>query len=132
MISPCGVCNSQDPKYKCSICFLPYCSVPCYATHKDSENCKRPEKHELDDSTNEKNEEATRYFSEDMIPPDTLKKLDESKKLKNLLKDVDLRQMLLAVDNADDAGSAMSKAMKHPIFVEFADECLKIVKDTES
>lgn len=51
----------------------------------------------------------------------------ESEKLKNLLKNNDLQKLLKTVDNADDAAKAVAKAMKDPSFVEFADECLKIV-----
>ncbi|EME48550.1 hypothetical protein DOTSEDRAFT_118716 [Dothistroma septosporum NZE10] len=34
MAPTCGVCNEQDSKYKCPICELRYCSIPCYKTHK--------------------------------------------------------------------------------------------------
>ncbi|CZR53213.1 uncharacterized protein PAC_03091 [Phialocephala subalpina] len=30
----CGVCNENDGKYKCSRCYLPYCSVTCSKQHK--------------------------------------------------------------------------------------------------
>lgn len=49
------------------------CSVPCYANHKGSENCKRPEISTSDDT--KENEEAKRYFSEDTIESDKLKQL---------------------------------------------------------
>ncbi|CAL3972491.1 hypothetical protein PZA11_004402 [Diplocarpon coronariae] len=30
----CSVCNQNKPKYKCSRCYLPYCSVACSTLHK--------------------------------------------------------------------------------------------------
>ncbi|KAH6682940.1 hypothetical protein B0J14DRAFT_467844 [Halenospora varia] len=30
----CGVCNEKDSRYKCSRCYLPYCSIACSSTHK--------------------------------------------------------------------------------------------------
>lgn len=32
----CGVCKINTPKYKCSRCYLPYCSVACNKTHRDN------------------------------------------------------------------------------------------------
>lgn len=39
--------------------------------------------------------------------------------------------MLVAIDNAPNPGSAMQQAMLEPIFVEFADECLKVIEPVE-
>ncbi|KAF2768190.1 hypothetical protein EJ03DRAFT_274785 [Teratosphaeria nubilosa] len=30
----CGVCQTNDSKYKCPICVLRYCSLDCYRSHK--------------------------------------------------------------------------------------------------
>ncbi|KAG9229603.1 hypothetical protein BJ875DRAFT_387012 [Amylocarpus encephaloides] len=30
----CGVCEAEESKYKCSACYLPYCSIPCVKIHK--------------------------------------------------------------------------------------------------
>ncbi|CAG8971225.1 hypothetical protein HYALB_00001389 [Hymenoscyphus albidus] len=30
----CGVCHEMEGKYKCPLCFLPYCSVACSKIHK--------------------------------------------------------------------------------------------------
>ncbi|PHH66637.1 hypothetical protein CDD81_6474 [Ophiocordyceps australis] len=32
----CGVCNINSFKYKCSRCYLPYCSVACNKTHQEN------------------------------------------------------------------------------------------------
>ncbi|SMQ46666.1 unnamed protein product [Zymoseptoria tritici ST99CH_3D7] len=31
----CGVCQTADSKYKCPVCELRYCSIPCYKLHKE-------------------------------------------------------------------------------------------------
>ncbi|KAK5116374.1 hypothetical protein LTR62_007921 [Meristemomyces frigidus] len=35
-IPECGVCHEQASKYKCPICELRYCSLPCYKSHSTS------------------------------------------------------------------------------------------------
>lgn len=43
--------------------------------------------------------------------------------------------MLSAIDSSSNPAAAMQHAMLEPIFVEFADECLKViepVKDSEN
>nr|CAD7439871.1 unnamed protein product [Timema bartmani] len=52
----------------------------------------------------------------------------ESEGLREVLKNANVRDMLVAIDNAPDPGKAIHAAMLEPIFVEFADECLKIVQ----
>ena len=37
-----------------------------------------------------------------------------------------LRQLLIELDQSEDPGSLLIKAMEIPIFTEFADECLRI------
>ncbi|KAI9144312.1 hypothetical protein BKA69DRAFT_1056879 [Paraphysoderma sedebokerense] len=37
----CKVCETQQSKYKCSTCYIPYCSLQCYKTHKEIP-CKKP------------------------------------------------------------------------------------------
>ncbi|KAH8590273.1 hypothetical protein B0O99DRAFT_308673 [Bisporella sp. PMI_857] len=33
-VALCGVCSAKESKYKCSRCYLPYCSVACHTIHK--------------------------------------------------------------------------------------------------
>lgn len=47
--------------------------------------------------------------------------------LKKLLHNKHLRDLLLVIDKADNAEEIMQKAMQEPLFVEFADACLKVV-----
>ncbi|RDL39277.1 uncharacterized protein BP5553_03617 [Venustampulla echinocandica] len=38
----CGVCNDRESKYKCSRCYLPYCSVACSTVHKTTHPADEP------------------------------------------------------------------------------------------
>lgn len=48
--------------------------------------------------------------------------------LKNLLYNPHLRNLLTEIDTAPNAWKAIRAAMQEPLFLEFADECLKIVE----
>jgi hypothetical protein len=56
---------------------------------------------------------------------------EHNQELKNLLCNRHLRDMLLAIDKSTNPSTAMQQAMLEPIFVEFADECLKVVEPGE-
>merc|ERR1711977_816353 len=38
----CGVCNENEYKYKCSRCYLPYCSIACSTIHKATHPAEEP------------------------------------------------------------------------------------------
>ncbi|PVH84605.1 hypothetical protein DL98DRAFT_584680 [Cadophora sp. DSE1049] len=38
----CGVCNEKECKYKCSRCYLPYCSIACSTIHKATHPAEEP------------------------------------------------------------------------------------------
>lgn len=54
--------------------------------------------------------------------------LGNSEPLRRLLYNPHLRQLLQQIDVAPNAWKAMRAAMQEPLFVEFADECLKVVE----
>ncbi|KAG5263997.1 hypothetical protein AALO_G00270990 [Alosa alosa] len=137
----CSVCSGQVPKYRCPTCLVRYCSLNCFKTHKDS--CE-PVK--LKESTCDQNQSHTAAREpwtpgdlldedgqNDMVPADILQKLGESENLKDLLRNPHLRQLLVAVDTAGNKVDVMKTAMQEPLFVEFADQCLRTVEpnDTE-
>ncbi|NWW78786.1 ZNHI3 protein, partial [Climacteris rufus] len=68
---------------------------------------------------------------QDRVPLQKLKLLGESEELKDLLLNPHLRQLLLTIDQAEDKSSLMRKFMQEPLFVEFADCCLRIVEPPE-
>lgn len=55
--------------------------------------------------------------------------LDSNKEIQSILQNPHVRDILLEIDKSKDAAAIMEKAMKEPIFVEFADACLKTVED---
>ncbi|NWV89283.1 ZNHI3 protein, partial [Machaerirhynchus nigripectus] len=67
----------------------------------------------------------------DRVPLQKLKLLGESEELRDLLLNPHLRQLLLTIDQAQDKSSLMRKFMQEPLFVEFADCCLRIVEPPE-
>lgn len=42
-----------------------------------------------------------------------------------------LRQLLVTVDQTEDKSAFMKKYMQEPLFLEFADHCLRIVEPPE-
>ena len=55
----------------------------------------------------------------------------QSEELKDLLRNPHLRQLIQEIDAADSKGDAMKAAMQEPLFVEFSDQCLKVVENNE-
>nr|XP_013810454.1 PREDICTED: zinc finger HIT domain-containing protein 3 [Apteryx mantelli mantelli] len=68
---------------------------------------------------------------QDRVPLQKLKLLGESEELRGLLLNPHLRQLLLTIDQAEEKNSLMKKYMQEPLFVEFADCCLRIVEPPE-
>lgn len=68
---------------------------------------------------------------QDRVPLQKLKLLGESEELRGLLLNPHLRQLLLTIDEAEEKSSLMKKYMQEPLFVEFADCCLRIVEPPE-
>ncbi|XP_074701495.1 zinc finger HIT domain-containing protein 3 isoform X2 [Strix aluco] len=117
---PCGVCGAAGAaKYRCPRCAAAYCSVPCCRTHR--ERCT-PEP---------KQERAAAGQAFPGGPERGGQRAGESEELRDLLLNPHLRQLLLTVDQAEDKSSLMKKYMQEPLFVEFADCCLRIVEPPE-
>ncbi|KAK7925679.1 hypothetical protein WMY93_007989 [Mugilogobius chulae] len=91
-----------------------YCSLVCYKKHKDQWT--------VDDFLHEDD-------IIDKVPVDRLQLLGQSKELRDLLLNPHLRQLLRSIDNGESKDQAMKAAMQEPLFVEFSDCCLKIVKE---
>nr|CAD7598904.1 unnamed protein product [Timema genevievae] len=104
------------------------CSVVCWKSHKSGSCQESPEENITGMGSEEIAPPSYRYETEDTVPMHKLKLLEESEGLREVLKNANIRDMLVAIDNAPDPGKAIHAAMLEPIFVEFADECLKIVQ----
>jgi hypothetical protein len=51
--------------------------------------------------------------------------------MQQILQNPHLQELLVSVDRSPNAERAMQLAMQEPLFVEFADECLKIIEPIE-
>ncbi|KAL8199147.1 UNVERIFIED_CONTAM: hypothetical protein K2H54_035496 [Gekko kuhli] len=147
----CSVCAEGSPepaKYRCPSCRARYCSVPCYKKHKEQciskvDPVPQPASTEVltgvqrEKSLNDEvspwslGDILTEDEEEDKVPLQSLHRLKDSEELRGLLLNPHLRQLLLTVDQAADKSSLMRKSMQEPLFVEFADCCLRIVEPPE-
>lgn len=132
----CSVCSERTPKYRCPACKIRYCSLGCYKKHKDTclpvdkpapsnpetETAVSTESWSVDDLLHE--DDIT-----DKVPLQRLQMLGQSKELKDLLCNPHLRQLLCSIDGAERKEDAMKSAMQEPLFMEFSDQCLKIVEN---
>lgn len=67
----------------------------------------------------------------DTVPIEKLEKLKDSEHLKNLLANPHLRRFIREVHSSRNPSNAMKVAMQEPLFVEFSDECMKIVDPSD-
>ncbi|XP_051014142.1 zinc finger HIT domain-containing protein 3 isoform X2 [Acomys russatus] len=109
----CVICL-EKPKYRCPTCRVPYCSVTCFKKHKDDDAS-------VADFLNSDEEE-------DRVSLQNLKNLGESATLRSLLLNPHLRQLMVNLDQGDNKAKLMRACMQEPLFVEFADCCLRIVE----
>jgi len=133
--APCQVCEETAAKYKCPTCVVPYCSVNCFRSHRD--HCIPPVvESAVDQGENSgggNNDAAAeyRFKTADTVPKEKLDLLGKSETLKNLLRNPHLQNFLKTIDSSDNPPRLMRKAMYEPLFVEFVDECLKVVDPSQ-
>ncbi|ERE68600.1 zinc finger HIT domain-containing protein 3 [Cricetulus griseus] len=68
---------------------------------------------------------------EDRVSLQNLKSLGESATLRSLLLNPHLRQLMVNLDQGDNKAKLMKACMQEPLFVEFADCCLRIVEPSQ-
>ncbi|KAJ2949192.1 hypothetical protein O0L34_g6135 [Tuta absoluta] len=120
----CAECG-QSSKYKCPICRQPYCSVPCCQKHKQKPCSAPPIQHKDDPPETKTNFE---FPSDDTVPLDKLKLLEQSSEVKQCLENPHVRKILQILDNSAHPDQLMQDYMVEPIFTEFVDACLKVVQ----
>ncbi|XP_035896739.1 zinc finger HIT domain-containing protein 3-like [Anopheles stephensi] len=137
MFAACEICNEKERKYKCKTCSLHYCSVVCYKKHQE-QPCEPPASADAVPGGPEALIREDRvpkkiilFSTIDTVPVEKLELLGQSEHLKNMLYNPHLRQLLTEIDNARDGMNAVKVAMMEPLFVEFADECLRLVEPEE-
>jgi hypothetical protein len=52
--------------------------------------------------------------------------------MQQILQNPHLRELLVSVDSSPNPERAMQLAMQEPLFVEFADECLRVIEPIEN
>jgi hypothetical protein len=55
-----------------------------------------------------------------------------SEVLKQILQNPHLQELLVSVDNSPNPEYALQLAMQEPLFVEFADECLRVIEPMQT
>ncbi|XP_038109409.1 zinc finger HIT domain-containing protein 3 [Culex quinquefasciatus] len=125
----CAICNENQKKYKCKTCEVPYCSLACYKSHQETP-CEAPPKTDSPLIQEDRNQPQRTYLytTVDTVDPAMLEQLRHSDPLKDLLYNPHLRRLLQEIDAAPDAMKAVRVAMMEPLFVEFADQCLRVVE----
>ncbi|KFM74326.1 hypothetical protein X975_08217, partial [Stegodyphus mimosarum] len=99
----CEICEKSIPRYKCPVCFIKFCCVECYKSHKESGQCvKKEDKSDL--KLVAKNGEVQNYEfeTEDTVKPEKLNLLAFHKGVRHSLENRHLRDMLEYLDSAQD------------------------------
>ena len=112
---------TEQAKYRCPVCLLRYCSLPCFKHHKGSSNqCQKPAvstdaasmQHKNDRrSENSRNLEQDAADEEEIefrVPHEKLDKVKNSQNLKPYLTNSKLRQLIREIDSS---GSGRKKRL---------------------
>ncbi|EFA09025.1 zinc finger HIT domain-containing protein 3 [Tribolium castaneum] len=127
MDKTCVICK-EEGKYKCPTCFVYYCSVQCCRKHRENK-CDVWVKNGGEALPQaEISQTKARYTSADTVPFEKLQLLNGDENLKNLLCNPHLRDLLVTINNSKEPEKIMQMAMQEPLFLEFADACLKVVE----
>ncbi|KAG8520186.1 Zinc finger HIT domain-containing protein 3 [Galemys pyrenaicus] len=143
----CVICL-EKPKYRCPACRVPYCSVTCFREHKEQCNPEtraverkiRPALATKTTSPAENQDDGDDAIAdfldsdeeEDRVSLQNLKNLEESAALRGLLLNPHLRELMVRLDQGDNKAKLMRACMQEPLFVEFADCCLRIVEPSQN
>ncbi|KAI8336548.1 hypothetical protein BC941DRAFT_514001 [Chlamydoabsidia padenii] len=128
----CGVCQVNTPKYKCSTCLIPYCSLVCYKTHKETP-CQpaQPTTQNLDTHQKDKqtadiddDEEETR------LTPEQLQQLATSDQVRSFLEYPQIRDLVTKIDLAPQPDKLLDTIRKEDSV--FDDFVLALLKSTNT
>ncbi|XP_063225284.1 zinc finger HIT domain-containing protein 3 [Bacillus rossius redtenbacheri] len=128
----CQICSNEESKYKCPSCLIAYCSVGCWTSHKTAKCVARNGAARQANSAESLSTAHYTHTTQDTVPVEKLRLLEGSEGVRRLLKNPHLRDMLVAVEGSPEPAAALQTAMLEPLFVEFVDECLKVVEPPSS
>ena len=133
----------EEKKYCCPKCSILYCSLACFKVHKEDTNTATGDCGSKEEDTPEEGfilaptaEEGIlpggyKFTTADTVPVEKLEMLAGSEKLKELLRNHHLRDFLATLDQSEEKGRLMRKAMREPLFLEFVDCCLEAIGEGE-
>ncbi|KAJ3234522.1 hypothetical protein HDU78_005784 [Chytriomyces hyalinus] len=133
----CPVCKLQQVKYKCSACREPYCSVPCYKTHKASQCHPTAKPQEPSKEAPKPPQDSTNSATDPelQLRNDQLEKLVHNDNIRNLLRtNPDLASFLHNVNTSADPEELIDRYLNSEgttAFKEFAAEALQTVVGEE-
>ncbi|RZC32731.1 zf-HIT domain containing protein [Asbolus verrucosus] len=131
MDKTCTICNGEGI-YKCPTCVVYYCSVVCCKKHRE-DDCDVWVKHDVktppqSPASTSTEQSRPKYTSADTVPLERLQLLRGDENLKNILCNPHLRELLITINSSKEPEKIMQMAMQEPLFVEFADVCMKVVE----
>ncbi|CAI5759469.1 unnamed protein product [Candida verbasci] len=100
----CQICNTNESKYKCPKCNIPYCSLACYKSesHKEPEQIEKPKSNKIE-------------IASDINSNSKFDKFLKDSKIQYLLNEPVLQFHLLTLVKIlnDDQGNFVSKGLNH-------------------
>mmetsp|Transcript_43124 Transcript_43124/g.82246 ORF Transcript_43124/g.82246 Transcript_43124/m.82246 type:complete len:145 (-) Transcript_43124:243-677(-) len=132
--APCGVCAGPPSKYKCPICRLPYCSVPCFKNHKETP-CSKPDAVKTAPPAQPKRKFEEIDDEDDLglrLSHAQLEALARHHHIRSCLRDDKLQRIIQEIDTAPDAERALDDAMAQSDFQEFCDKVLSVVRGSSA
>ncbi|XP_047533072.1 zinc finger HIT domain-containing protein 3 [Vanessa atalanta] len=119
----------EDSKYKCPICREPYCSVACCKLHKESPCSPPPSQVQ---APKEESPNTDEFPTDDTVPLERLKLLEQSSELRKCLQNPHVREILEILDSSPHPDLLINQYMQEPIFTEFVDACLNVVQNSSN
>ncbi|CAO3630153.1 unnamed protein product [Cunninghamella blakesleeana] len=103
----CTICQEGISKYKCSTCRIPYCSLVCYKTHKETP-CQKVLSQETEKSTNNQPKKSDREEDEEedesRLSLEQLQLLAQSPEIRSLIKNKQLQELISKIDESSEPG----------------------------
>ncbi|ORZ21223.1 hypothetical protein BCR42DRAFT_407111 [Absidia repens] len=124
----CRICHVNAPKYKCSTCILPYCSLACYKTHKETP-CQSPApKQSQVETKNSQKQTPIEDDDEDetRLTTEQLQQLGSCEQIRSFLDYPQIRDLVTKIDAAPQPDKLLDAVRKEDsVFEDFVQTLLK-------